>query len=125
MKSIVLKSLRQPKSDLQFSQNFEPCIFAKCDLKSIKGYDFCYRHFKSSGSLNGLEKRSPAKTLLAAYKESLDKKSDVSVEPAGIVLSEPTFLYIDLLKRKTFEDPNGTKDCSSEEDSSGKLIKLK
>jgi len=92
MKSIVLKSLRQPKSDdeplrldstvqIKFNQDFDICIFSKCELKSIKG---------------------PGKALLDSYKASQEKISPIKEDTSACLLNEQDFLYKDLLKKKAY-----------------------
>lgn len=69
-------------------------------------------------------KTLPAKTLLDTCKESLVKKSEISIATPGSSLSEPSFLYTDLLKkRKAFEKSNETGGDLSAEDTDDSIEK--
>ncbi len=124
MKSIVLKSLRQPKNDQQFENNLDECIFTKCDLKSVRGYEFCYKHFNRNKAkiVENQETNSTTKILLDNYKKSQNIKQNESTLFAENIFSEPNFLTKDLLKRKTLKMSDESKpetDQLSDEDFSG------
>lgn len=119
MKSLVLKSLRQPKNietlkidstHINIDQNLEICIYSTCNLKSIKGYDFCYKHFKSyhSNEETGEYRIQLSKNEINNKEKSIaNDECEVSyttkTNPFDNVISEPNFLYEDFLKKEKFK----------------------
>jgi hypothetical protein len=105
MKSTVLKSLRQPKSDQQLAENFEECIYVKCNLKSVKDHPFCYKHFNNHDSKKASSQgvSLPTQALLEKYRQLAGKKYEhLAATSVERNFSESQFLYENLLKRKAF-----------------------
>lgn len=120
MKSMVLKNFKNSLSEetfmfnnqeIELESNLEICIYSLCTLKSIKGYDFCYKHFKNFDERNDNIRLNRANLLPDTiqkeekdFKQITAKNTDLKIfnnqeKFDNNVLSEQKFLYKDLMRK--------------------------
>ena len=70
---------------------------------SIKGFDFCYKHFKSYTNAGKLESDKRVPQLSTEADAAGESSQNLNGLTTGNILSEQDFLYKDLLKKEKYQ----------------------